>query len=74
VVMSSDASRTFGVQGKLDDPAHLRVDVDTVAAMRAPLEQSTAQMEQAQGTRELAQRSLDQQIEQQQNAQRTLQA
>lgn len=70
VVMSNDASRTFGVQGSMNDPAHLRVDVDTVAAMRAPLEQSTAQMEQAQGARQLAQQSLDQQIEQQQQAAR----
>lgn len=74
VLMSTDASRTFGVQGNPSDPAHLRVDVDTVAAMRAPLEQSTAQMEQAQGTRQLAQQTLEQQIEQQQTAQRSLHA
>jgi hypothetical protein len=41
VLMSNDASRTFGVQGKLDDPAHLRVSVDTVDAMATSLQQST---------------------------------
>jgi len=41
VVMSQDASRTFGVQGRLDDPAQLRVSVDTMGAMATSLPQST---------------------------------
>lgn len=41
VLMSGDAARTFAVQGKLDDPSHLRVSVDTVVAMNTPLEQSS---------------------------------
>lgn len=41
VLMSADASRTFGVQGRLDDPSHLRVSVDTLGAMATPLQQST---------------------------------
>lgn len=55
VVMSADAANTFAVQGKLDDPAHLRVVVPTMAAMQTPLEQSTRVMEQDAATRQLAQ-------------------
>jgi hypothetical protein len=45
VVMSADATTTFAVQGRIDDPAHLRVSVATVAAMNTPLEQSSRQLE-----------------------------
>jgi hypothetical protein len=41
VSMSSDAARTFAIQGRADDPAHLRVSVETVATMDIPLQQSS---------------------------------
>ncbi len=41
VVLGNDASRIFGVQGRLEDPGNLRVSVDTVTAMQTPLEQSS---------------------------------
>ncbi|CCF68680.1 lipase [Xanthomonas phaseoli pv. phaseoli] len=41
VMMSPDAARTFAVQGRVDDPAQLRVSVDTMTAMNTPLEQSS---------------------------------
>lgn len=46
VVMSNDASRSFAVQGQGGDPGHLRVSVDTAAAMNMPLEQSSQRVEQ----------------------------
>lgn len=45
VVMSNDASNTFAVQGNQNDPAHLRVNVDTMLAMNTPLEQSSRKVE-----------------------------
>ncbi len=45
VRMSEDASRTFAVQGKVDDPAHLRVSVDTTVAINTGLEQSSRAVE-----------------------------
>ena len=45
VLMSNDASNTFAVQGKIDDPAHLRVTVGTMLAMSTPLEQSSRKVE-----------------------------
>ncbi len=47
VVMSTDAERTFGVQGRMDDPAHLRVHVPTMAAMRQSLDDSTQRIDQS---------------------------
>jgi hypothetical protein len=44
VVMSHDASRTFAVQGRLDDPAQQRAGVDTVQGLNTPLSQSTQRM------------------------------
>ncbi|ENZ95931.1 lipase [Xanthomonas fragariae] len=41
VVMSPDASRTFAVQGRADDPAQLRVNVETITAINISLEQSS---------------------------------
>lgn len=65
VVMSQDATNTFAVQGRLEDPAQLRVTVETVTAYNTPLEQSTAQLE-AQDTQRQAQALDRQQHEQQQ--------
>ena len=45
VLMSTDASNTFAVQGKTNDPAHLRVSVETMLAMNTPLEQSSRKVE-----------------------------
>ena len=44
VVMSGDAKLTFAVQGRLDDPAHRRVSVDTLQGLNTPMAQSTQQM------------------------------
>jgi hypothetical protein len=44
VILSQDASRTFAVQGRLDDPAHQRAAVDTTQGLNTPLAQSTRQM------------------------------
>jgi hypothetical protein len=57
VLMSGDAARTFAVQGKVDDPAHLRVSVDTVVAMNTPLEQSSRQMEATAASQQLEQQN-----------------
>ncbi|MGE8229539.1 XVIPCD domain-containing protein [Stenotrophomonas hibiscicola] len=73
VVMNADASRSFAVQGQGGDPAHLRVSVDTAVAMNTPLEQSSQRIDQqAAGQRVALER--DQQLEQQQNQTRSLQA
>jgi hypothetical protein len=47
VLMSNDAERTFAVQGRVEDPAHLRVAVDTVPAMNTPLEESSRALQAA---------------------------
>lgn len=47
VVMSQDASRTFAVQGRVDDPARLLVSVDTTRAMNTSLEESTRRIAEA---------------------------
>jgi len=57
VLMSNDAERTFAVQGRVDDPAHLRVAVDTVPAMNTPLEESSRAL-QAAASQQAEQRSL----------------
>ncbi|WP_454830095.1 XVIPCD domain-containing protein [Pseudoxanthomonas wuyuanensis] len=49
VVMSQDASRTFAVQGRLEDPAHQRASVDTVQGLNTPLAQSTLRMAEVDG-------------------------
>lgn len=41
VAVSGDARTIFAVQGRLDDPGHLRISVDTVAAMNTPLAESS---------------------------------
>lgn len=40
VVMSQNAANTFAVQGRMDDPAHVRAVVPTMIAMATPIEQS----------------------------------
>ena len=45
VVMSDNAANTFAVQGRLDDPAHLRVVVPTMVAMATPVGQSSREGE-----------------------------
>lgn len=57
VLMSGDAARTFAVQGEVDDPAHLRVSVDTVVAMNTPLEQSSRQLEAIAASQQLEQQN-----------------
>ncbi|HDS1037431.1 TPA: DUF2974 domain-containing protein [Stenotrophomonas maltophilia] len=73
VVMSSDASRSFAVQGQGGDPGHLRVSVDTALAMNTPLEQSSQRVEQLAAQQRQGQ-AQDAQLEQAQNTARTLQA
>jgi len=73
VVMNADASRSFAVQGQGGDPAHLRVSVDTAVAMNTPLEQSSQRIDQQAAGQRLA-LERDQQLEQQQNQTRSLQA
>lgn len=58
--MSNDAANTFAVQGKVDDPAHLRVSVATVAAMNTPLEQSSRQLDVAASSQQLDQQNRQQ--------------
>lgn len=45
VVMSTDASRTFAVQGRPDDPGKLLAGVDTMTAMNTSLENSTQRID-----------------------------
>jgi len=73
VVMNADASRSFAVQGQGGDPAHLRVSVDTAVAMNTPLEQSSQRIDQQAAGQRLG-LERDQQLEQQQNQTRSLQA
>jgi len=44
VVLSGNGQSLFAVQGRLDDPAQLRVHVDKAQAAAQPLAQSTAQL------------------------------
>ncbi|WP_314102633.1 XVIPCD domain-containing protein [uncultured Stenotrophomonas sp.] len=55
VLMSEDAARTFAVQGRVDDPAHLRVAVETVPAMNTPLDQSSRALQAAAEARQAEQ-------------------
>ena len=73
VVMNADASRSFAVQGQGGDPAHLRVSVDTAVAMNTPLEQSSQRIDQQAANQRVA-LERDQQLEQQRNQTRSLQA
>ncbi len=49
VVLSQDASRAFAIQGRLEDPAHQRISVDTTQGLNTPLAQSTQQMAEVRG-------------------------
>ena len=49
VVMSQDASRTFAVQGRLEDPSHQRASVDTLQGLNTPLAQSTQRIAEVAG-------------------------
>ncbi|MBH1443406.1 lipase [Stenotrophomonas maltophilia] len=73
VAMNADASRSFAVQGQGGDPAHLRVSVDTAVAMNTPLEQSSQRIDQQAADQRVA-LERDQQLEQQRNQTRSLQA
>lgn len=74
VLMSSDASRTFGVQGEVNDPAHLRVSVATTEAMNTPLDQSSERVASQQAAQQVASQERDLQIEQSQVAARSMNA
>ncbi len=74
VLMSSDASRTFGVQGEVNDPAHLRVSVATTEAMNTSLDQSSERVASQQVAQQVASQERDVQIEQSQAAARSMNA
>jgi len=46
VALSTDGKTLFAVQGKLDDPAHSRIQVDCATAINQPIEKSSALLEQ----------------------------
>lgn len=66
VVLGTDGSRAFAVQGRMDDPAHLRVNVATMEAMQTPLENSTQRMEQSIAQQQAMAQQQSQQLERQQ--------
>ncbi|MEO6519674.1 MAG: XVIPCD domain-containing protein, partial [Pseudoxanthomonas sp.] len=47
VAMSEDASRTFAIEGRPQDPAHKRVGVDTVEGLNTSLAASTQRIDSA---------------------------
>ena len=71
VLMSNDASNTFAVQGKIDDPGHLRVSVGTMPALNTPLERSSRTVEEQAARQRLEQ---DRNQEQAQSAAFTMMA
>ncbi|PKH70362.1 lipase [Stenotrophomonas sp. Betaine-02u-21] len=74
VLMSNDASRTFGVQGEVNDPAHLRVSVETTEAMNTSLDQSSERVASQQAAQQVASQERDLQIEQSQVTARSMNA
>lgn len=68
VVLGTDGTRAFAVQGRLDDPAHLRINVATVEAMQTPLENSTQRMDQSIVQQQAMAQQQSQQQERQHNA------
>lgn len=66
VVLGTDGSRAFAVQGRVDDPAHLRVNVATTDAMQTPLENSTQRMDQSIAQQQALTQQQSQQQERQQ--------
>lgn len=65
VVLGAAGGSLFAVQGKLDDPAHLRIHQDRTLAAAQPIEKSTAQIEQ-----DISQRNAQQIQQQQEQVQR----
>jgi len=47
VALSANGKTLFAIQGKLEDPAHSRIQVDCATAIRQPVEKSSALLEQA---------------------------
>ncbi|APP76410.1 lipase [Xanthomonas vesicatoria ATCC 35937] len=72
VTMSPDAARTFAVQGRLDDPAQLRVSVDTMTAMNTPLEQSSQRVADNAARQSVALEQQQAQTQQQQQGARVM--
>ncbi|APO96321.1 XVIPCD domain-containing protein [Xanthomonas vesicatoria] len=72
VTMSPDAARTFAVQGRLDDPAQLRVSVDTMTAMNTPLEQSSQRVADNAARQSVALEQQQAQTQQQQQGARAM--
>lgn len=72
VMMSPDAARTFAVQGRVDDPAQLRVSVETMTAMNTPLEQSSQRVADNAARQSLALEQQQTQTQQQQQGARAL--
>ncbi|MEQ7417384.1 XVIPCD domain-containing protein [Xanthomonas campestris pv. campestris] len=72
VAMSPDAARTFAVQGRADDPAQLRVSVDTMTAMNTPLEQSSHRVAENSARQAVALEQQQTQTQQQQQGARAM--
>lgn len=72
VAMSPDAARTFAVQGRADDPAQLRVSVDTMTAMNTPLEQSSQRVAENSARHAVALEQQQTQTQQQQQGARAM--
>ncbi|NIK40306.1 hypothetical protein FHY12_002631 [Xanthomonas arboricola] len=72
VMMSPDAARTFAVQGRVDDPAQLRVSVETMTAMNTPLEQSSQRVADNAARQSVALEQQQTQTQQQQQGARAL--
>ncbi len=72
VMMSPDAARTFAVQGRVDDPAQLRVSVETMTAMNTPLEQSSQRVAENAARQSVALEQQQSQTQQQQQGARAM--
>ncbi|AZR28122.1 lipase [Xanthomonas vasicola pv. arecae] len=72
VMMSPDAARTFAVQGRVDDPAQLRVSVETMTAMNTPLEQSSQRVAENAARQSVALEHQQSQTQQQQQGARAM--
>lgn len=66
VVLSSNGSGLFAVQGRLDDPAHGRIYVNRAQAAAQPLERSSEQLRQDAASQQQAQVQSQVQVQQQQ--------
>ncbi|WP_115561160.1 XVIPCD domain-containing protein [Xanthomonas arboricola] len=72
VAMSPDAARTFAVQGRADDPAQLRVSVETMTAINTPLEQSSQRVAENSARQAVALEQQQTQTQQQQQGARAM--